>query len=196
MGVFSHTIARCNRPGLLSWSSCRGAAGASDGVSQYGLALANDRSAAPLDDCRSAIAPVTDIFSSAPTCSWDALIVRRNLRANQTTAARMAPSIKRFPSAYQLLCIQVDNSFMASPCFASACSPARLCKAPSPAHQFTRFRSFADRVSLNTPTHTFQPNVFNVLFYKLFVFNNLVAVSHPATRLHYYASEDQPPHSQ
>jgi hypothetical protein len=47
-----------------------------------------DRSGTALDECRSEIAPVTDSFNSAPTCSWDALIVLRIFRANQIPAAR------------------------------------------------------------------------------------------------------------
>jgi hypothetical protein len=119
IGVFSHTTRLCrataHRLGPLSKGSGEAAGGISDGVSQYGLALANDRSAAALGECRSAIAPVTDSFSSAPTCSWDALIVLRIFRANHTPAARKAIWLRRFPSAYQLLCIQAVNSFMASP---------------------------------------------------------------------------------
>ncbi len=107
--------ATAHRLGPLSESFGSPAEGTSSCVSQYGLALANGRSAAALDDCRSEIAPVTDSFSSAPTCSWDALIVFRILRANQIPAARKTNSLRRFPRAYQLLCTQVVNSFMASP---------------------------------------------------------------------------------
>jgi hypothetical protein len=107
--------ATAHRLGPLS-GSCRGPTGGiSAGVSQYGLALANDRSATALAECRSPIAPVTDSLSSAPTCSCDALIVFRIFRANQTPAPRKANWLRRFPSAYQLLCIQAVNSFMASP---------------------------------------------------------------------------------
>jgi hypothetical protein len=74
-----------------------------------------DRSATAGDECRSEIAPVTDSFNSAPTCSWDAHIVFRIFRANQIPTARKATCTRRFPSAYQLLCIQAVNSFMASP---------------------------------------------------------------------------------
>ena len=67
-----------------------------------------------LDEGRSATEPVTESFSSAPTCSWDARMVRRILRANQMPAAKKANWARRFPSAYQLLWIQV-YSFMDAP---------------------------------------------------------------------------------
>src|SRR6266850_988845 len=67
-----------------------------------------------LDEGRSATEPVTESFSSAPTCSWDARMVRRILRANQMPAAKKANCARRLPSAYQLLWIQV-NSFMGAP---------------------------------------------------------------------------------
>jgi hypothetical protein len=85
------------------------------GASQYGLALAKGRSAAALDEWRSAVVPVTDNFSSAPTCSWDALSILRIIRANQRPAAKKEICTRRFPSEYQLLCIQAANSFIASP---------------------------------------------------------------------------------
>ena len=211
-------IARCDRLGRLSWGSSSGAAvGTSGGVSQYGLALAKDRSGIPLDDCRSEIAPVTDIFSSAPTCSCDARNARRILRPNQTTAAKKAPSMKRFPSAYQLLCIQADISFMVSPWTGTAriyssapavvtgaksrkragvalpprstgpncvpLGPARS-EAPPLAHQFPHFLSLADRVSLNTPTHSFRPQLLAVVLLKSCVFCYLEVARRTAARLH------------
>jgi hypothetical protein len=118
IGVCNHTIKLCrataHRLGPFSGTSSGSTGGISVGISQYGLALANDRSAA-LDECRSPIVPVTDSFSSAPTCSWDALMVFRIFRANQIPAPRKAIWLRRFPSAYQLLAIQAVNSFMASP---------------------------------------------------------------------------------
>jgi hypothetical protein len=91
IGVFNHAITPCrataHRLGPLSWGSGETTAGNSAGVSQYGLAVAKGRSAG-LGQCRSATAPVTDIFSSAPTCSWDALMVLRIFRANQIPAAK------------------------------------------------------------------------------------------------------------
>jgi len=50
--------------------------------------------------------------------------------------------------------------------------------------QFTCFRSSSGRGCLNTPTHTFQPKSFRVVFYKLFIFYRLVAASLPALRVH------------
>src|SRR6266404_5009034 len=67
-----------------------------------------------LVDGRSATEPVTESFSSAPTCSWDARMVRRILRANQMPAAKKANWARRFPRAYQLLWLQV-YSFMDAP---------------------------------------------------------------------------------
>ncbi len=91
IGVCNHAITLCrttaHRLGPLSWGSGETTAGNSAGVSQYGLAVAKGRSAG-LGQCRSATAPVTDIFSSAPTCSWDALMVLRIFRANQIPAAK------------------------------------------------------------------------------------------------------------
>src|SRR6202158_152459 len=119
IGVCNHTIrlwrATAHRPGPLSGNASGPTGGISVGVSQNGLALANDRSATAPGDCRSAIAPVTESFSSAPTCSWDALIVVRIFRANQMPAARKTNWQRRFPSAYQLLCIHVVNSVIPSP---------------------------------------------------------------------------------
>jgi hypothetical protein len=119
MGACSHTTRLCrataHRLGPLSGSCSGPTGGISVGVSQYGLALANDRSEPALDECRSLIPPVTESLSNAPTCSWDALIVFRISRTNQTPAPRKANWLRRFPSAYQLLCIQAVNSFMASP---------------------------------------------------------------------------------
>jgi hypothetical protein len=93
IGVCNHTIRLCpataHRLGPLSGSSNGATGGISVGVSQYGLALANERPAA-LGVCRSLIVPVTDSLSSAPTCSWDARIVFRIFRANQTPAPRKA----------------------------------------------------------------------------------------------------------
>src|SRR5260370_4300484 len=91
------------------------AEGVSDGVSQYGLPVANERSAAVLAACRSGTVPLTVSFISVPTCSCDALSVLRILRANQMPTARKTKSVKRFPSSYQLLCIHVVKSFIASP---------------------------------------------------------------------------------
>jgi len=73
IGVCNHNVnlsrATAHRLGPLSWGSGETTAGMSVGVSQYGLAVAKGRSAEGLGQCRSATAPVTDIFSSAPTCS-------------------------------------------------------------------------------------------------------------------------------
>src|SRR5207302_10824830 len=94
----------------------------SDGVSQYEPALAAGRSAMALGTCRSGTAPPTDSLSSAPTCSWDALMDFRIFRANQIPALRKTTSTERFPSSYQLLCIHAVNSFMASPWTGTASS--------------------------------------------------------------------------
>src|SRR6266849_9827558 len=50
--------------------------------------------------------------------------------------------------------------------------------------QFTRFRSSVGRGSLNTPTHSFQPNPFFCVFSKLLIFCWLENVHHLACRLH------------
>ncbi len=119
IGVCNHTISPCRATALslgpLSESLGSPAGGTSPGVSQYGLSPANGRSPAAFDECRSVIAPVTDMFNSAPNCSWDALIVFSIFRANQMPAARKTNWLRRFPVSYQLLCIQTVTSFMASP---------------------------------------------------------------------------------
>ncbi len=132
IGVFNHAIKPCRATGNWLGSLSDGigwpAEGTSDGVSQYGLPLANDRSAAVFDELRSGTAPVSESFSSAPTCSWDALSVRRTFRANQIPTARKTNSAKRFPSSYQLLCIHAVNSFIASP---STGTPSTYNSAPA-----------------------------------------------------------------
>src|SRR6266849_849291 len=50
--------------------------------------------------------------------------------------------------------------------------------------QFTRFRSSVGRGSLNTPTHSFQPNPFFCVFSQLLIFCWLENVHHLACRLH------------
>jgi len=132
IGVFNHATMLCpaaeKRLGPssngLDWS----AGGASDGVIQYGLPVTNERSAAVFVDCRSGIVPATVSFISVPTCSWDALSVRRTFRANQIPTARKTNSAKRFPSSYQLLCIHAVISLIASPWTGTASSynPAPL----------------------------------------------------------------------
>jgi hypothetical protein len=123
IGVFSHATMPCPAADKrLSESTGWLAEGTSDGVSQYGLPVANERSAAVLADCRSGTVPATVSFISAPTCSWDALMDLRILRANQIPTARKTKSVKRFPSSYQLLCIHAVNSFIASPYAGTALS--------------------------------------------------------------------------
>ena len=119
IGAFNQRTSRrhatANRPGPLCAGSGRLAVCVSEGVAQYGLASARERSALALEECRSAAAAVIDSFSSAPTWSWNALIVLRILRANQKPEAKKASSNTRFPSSYQLICIQELNSLMFPP---------------------------------------------------------------------------------
>ena len=118
MGACSQMDTLCNataqRLGPASIGSGRGAGEISCGVSQYGLAVAKGRSGA-VAEWRSVSAPVIESLSSAPTCSWDTRMDFRMSRANQIAAVRKPACRRRFPSAYQLFCIQVENSFMASP---------------------------------------------------------------------------------
>jgi len=62
--------ATAHRPGPLSESSSGPTGGISVGVSQNGLALANDRSRRHSATAARRAHAVTDSFSSAPTCSW------------------------------------------------------------------------------------------------------------------------------
>jgi hypothetical protein len=77
-----------NRPGSLSVGWGRPAASVSDGASQYGLSAVKDSFALTVDEFRSAVTPILDNFSIAPSCSCDALIVLNMLRANQTPAIK------------------------------------------------------------------------------------------------------------
>src|SRR6476620_9810883 len=86
MATLSRAMA--NRPGPLSVGWGRPAALASEGSRQYGLSAVRNWFALTVDECRSAVAPVIDNFSIAPTCSCDALIVLNMLRANQTPAIK------------------------------------------------------------------------------------------------------------
>jgi hypothetical protein len=94
IGACNQSNRRCqaitNRLGPLIVGSGRLTVCVSEGVSQYGLASARQSLAVVLAGGRSGGADMIDSFSSAPTCSWNALIVLRILRANQTPATKKA----------------------------------------------------------------------------------------------------------
>src|SRR5260370_3604057 len=74
------------RPLSIRWG--RPAASVCEGASQYGLSAVRGWFALPIDECGSAVTPILDNFSIAPSCSCDALIVLNMLRANQTPAIK------------------------------------------------------------------------------------------------------------
>ena len=77
-----------NRPRSLSVGWGRPATSVCDGASQYGLSAVRGWFALAIDECGSALTPIPDNFSIAPSCSCDALIVLNMLRANQTPAIK------------------------------------------------------------------------------------------------------------
>jgi len=80
--------AMANRPGPLSVGCGRPAASVSEVSRPYGLSAVRDWFALTVDECLSAVTPVIENFSIAPSCSCDALIVLNMLRANQTPAIK------------------------------------------------------------------------------------------------------------
>ena len=107
--------AMANGPGPFSVAWARPAASVSEDTRQYGLSALRDSFALAVDACRSAITPVFENFSIAPSCSCDALIVLNTLRANQTPAIRNESCMTKLAGAYQL-------SLMFSPWTARASS--------------------------------------------------------------------------
>jgi hypothetical protein len=80
--------AMANWPGRLSVSWCGPAASVFEGSRGNGLSAVWDSFALTADECRSAVTPVIENFSIAPSCSCEALIVLNMLRANQTPAIK------------------------------------------------------------------------------------------------------------
>jgi hypothetical protein len=80
--------AMANRRGPLSVGWARPGASVSEGTRQYGQSAVRDSFALTVDECRSAVTPVIENFSIAPSCSCDALTVLNMLRANQTPAIK------------------------------------------------------------------------------------------------------------
>jgi len=107
--------AAASGPGPLSEGACSPADCVSEGVSQYGVSSTTERLVFALAESGSDGAAVIDSFRSVPSCSWNALIVLRKLRANQTPATRKAHCERRLPTAYQLISDQELKSFMFLP---------------------------------------------------------------------------------
>jgi len=88
IGSRNQSNRRCQAP--LSVGSGALTVGVSEGASQYRLVSAEEPLAIVLAKRRSAGAAVIVNFRSAPTCSWNALIILRILRANHTPATKNA----------------------------------------------------------------------------------------------------------